>query len=159
MMCLTRSNIALDRKVLANLAVNEPYSFKSVVDEVLRQNDFKEFERSNPKITQQRGLLMAEAIQEGKLRVGGPPSPEELAEIEAALLPKPLDLYGLRYPEKDAKTERDYMRISFQEEDEEFLRDQARKTLTEAEQKRLPVEVLTDNWEEDMSLYKYKRKP
>jgi hypothetical protein len=32
-------------------------------------------------------------------------------------------------------------------------------TLTEKEQKRLQVEVLTDNWEEDMSLYKHKRKP
>ena len=28
------SNIHLDRKILANLAVNEPYSFKAVLDEV-----------------------------------------------------------------------------------------------------------------------------
>ena len=33
-MMLNRSNINLDRKVLADIAVNEPYSFKSVVDEV-----------------------------------------------------------------------------------------------------------------------------
>lgn len=31
---LVRSNIELDRKILADLAVNEPYSFKVVVDEV-----------------------------------------------------------------------------------------------------------------------------
>jgi large subunit ribosomal protein L20 len=29
-----KSNIDLDRKILANLALNEPYSFKSIVDEV-----------------------------------------------------------------------------------------------------------------------------
>jgi len=33
-MMLNRSNINLDRKVLADLAIYEPYSFKCVVDEV-----------------------------------------------------------------------------------------------------------------------------
>jgi hypothetical protein len=50
------------------------------------------------------------------------------------------------------------MRLSFKEEDEAFLQEQARLTLTDAEQKALPREVLTDNWTEDMSLYKHKRK-
>ena len=31
---LTQSNIELDRKILSDLAVNEPFSFKSVFDEV-----------------------------------------------------------------------------------------------------------------------------
>jgi large subunit ribosomal protein L20 len=31
---LNRSNIMLDRKILSNMAQNEPYSFKAVVDEV-----------------------------------------------------------------------------------------------------------------------------
>ena len=44
-MCLNRSNVQLDRKILADLAVNEPYSFKSVVDEVLAQTSFREFDR------------------------------------------------------------------------------------------------------------------
>ena len=35
-MCLNRSNLCLDRKVLADLAENEPYSFKAIVDEVKR---------------------------------------------------------------------------------------------------------------------------
>ena len=157
-MCLNRSNIKLDRKILANLAVNEPYSFKSVVDEVVRQNDYKEHDVLNPILRQQRGTLFAEAIQEGKLRVGGPPTPEELAEIEASLLPEPVHLYGLNNP-ADAKTKNDYMRISFEDEDKEWLEDQKRMTLTDKEQKRLQVEVLTDNWQEDMSLYKHKRKP
>ncbi len=72
---------------------------------------------------------------------------------------EPLKLYGLRFPEKDSKTDADYMRLSFIKEDEEFLADQKLKTLTPAEQKRLPREVLADNWEEDMSMYKHKRKP
>ena len=44
-MCLNRSNVTLDRKILAELAVNEPYSFKSVVDEVVKQTNFLEFEK------------------------------------------------------------------------------------------------------------------
>ena len=34
-MCLNRSNVTLDRKILAELAINEPYSFKAVLDEVV----------------------------------------------------------------------------------------------------------------------------
>ena len=30
----TRSNIELDRKILSDLAINEPYSFKAIVDEI-----------------------------------------------------------------------------------------------------------------------------
>ena len=32
--CLNRSNVKLDRKILAELAINEPYSFKVVIDEI-----------------------------------------------------------------------------------------------------------------------------
>ncbi len=40
-MCgLTRSNIQLDRKILADLAKYEPYSFKAVVDEVKVQFEY-----------------------------------------------------------------------------------------------------------------------
>ena len=39
-MCLNRSNITLDRKILADLALNEPFSFKAIVDEVKLQNKF-----------------------------------------------------------------------------------------------------------------------
>ena len=38
------------------------------------------------------------------------------------------------------------------------MRNQERLQLTLKEQKKLDREVLTDNWEEDMSLYKHKRK-
>ena len=158
-MCLNRSNIVLDRKVLADLAVNEPYSFKSVIDEVKKQASFVELEAQKPKLTKQRGMLFAEALDNGRLRAGGPPSEEELREIQASLLPPKLDMFGLRYPERDAKTKADHMRLSYKEEDEQFMADQELKTITVGEQKKLPREVLTDNWEEDMSLYKHKRKP
>ena len=61
---------------------------------------------------------------------GGPPTPEEIREMEAMLVPKPINMYGLRFPEKDSKTERDYMRLSYVEEDAEFLKEQERKTIT-----------------------------
>jgi len=51
------------------------------------------------------------------------------------------------------------MRISLKEEDEQYLKEQERLTLTEREQKKIPREVLQDNWEEDMSVFKNKRKP
>jgi hypothetical protein len=39
-------------------------------------------------------------------------------EIDAIIYNEPkAEIYGLRFPEKDAKTDRDYMRISFKEED------------------------------------------
>ena len=81
--------------------------------------------------------------------------PDEVREIMKE--PKAV-LYGLRFPEKDAKTERDYMRLSFTEEDAKFLKEQDLYTLTDKEQKRLPREVLDDNWKEDMSMYNNKRR-
>ena len=78
-------------------------------------------------------MLYSEALESGKLRFGAAPTPEELLEIEQMLIPKPIQLYGLRNPERDGKTERDYMRLSWIKEDEEFLVEQARKTITEKE--------------------------
>lgn len=37
--------------------------------------------------------------------------------------------------------------------------EQKRLSITKKEMKKLPREILTDNWQEDMSLYKNKRKP
>ena len=68
-------------------------------------------------------------------------------------------MYGLRFPERDSKTPADYVRLSYREEDEQFLKEQEYLTLTEKEQKKMPREVLQDNWDEDMSIYKNKRKP
>ena len=63
-MCLNRSNVSLDRKVLADLAVNEPFSFKAIVDEVRMQNEFEEmnYDNSNQRLRRQRESNLAEAI-------------------------------------------------------------------------------------------------
>jgi large subunit ribosomal protein L20 len=42
---LNRSNIELDRKILADLAQNEPFSFKAVIDEVVIQNEITNKQR------------------------------------------------------------------------------------------------------------------
>ena len=66
---------------------------------------------------------------------------------------------GDRFPEQHAKTDADYMRLSMIEEDDKFREEQARLQISVKEQKRLPREILTDNWQEDMNLYKNKRRP
>ena len=49
----------------------------------------------------------------------------------------PVHFYGLRNPEH-AKTDEDYLRLTFQEEDEEKRKDLEHMTLTMSEMKRLP---------------------
>ena len=36
------------------------------------------------------------------------------------------DMYGLRFPEKHGKTDADYMRLSFKDEDDEWRKEQSR---------------------------------
>lgn len=87
------------------------------------------------------------------------PTPEEIKEIEKSLIEPKAELYGLRFPERDAKTPADYMRLSYREEDEAYLKAQERLTMTDKEQKKYPTEVMADNWDEDMKAYAHKRKP
>jgi len=58
------------------------------------------------------------------------------------LIPAQAQIYGLRNPADAKNPKKDYMRISFKEEDEAFLADQQRKTLTHKEMKKQPREVL-----------------
>jgi len=51
------------------------------------------------------------------------------------------------------------MRLSMIEEDDKFRDEQSRLSITTKEQKKLPREILTDNWSEDLNLYKNKRRP
>ena len=60
---LTRSNIQLDRKILSDLAVNEPFSFKAVIEEVHKQVDFKEQVKVKPRYLQARGISYDQALQ------------------------------------------------------------------------------------------------
>ena len=101
-----------------------------------------------------QGVSFQQALDRGLLKMEKR-TPEEVRQIVQE--PKAV-MYGLRFPEKDAKTDRDYMRLSFVEEDEQFLKEQSLLNLTDKEQKRLPREVLADDWEEDMSMYNHKRK-
>jgi len=62
------------------------------------------------------GISYQQAIEKGYLRTTAPTA-EELAKIESDLIAPKAKLYGLRFPEKDAKTDRDYMRLSYREEE------------------------------------------
>ena len=68
---LTNSNIDLNRKILTNLAINEPYSFKAVVDEIKIQG--KLVEKPKPQIdfleALSKGLITQGNIFEKKLEV------------------------------------------------------------------------------------------
>jgi large subunit ribosomal protein L20 len=135
-MCgLTRSNIDIDRKILSSLAVSEPFSFKSVVQEVNKQSDLQAMMKTSPRYMRISGMSYQQALEKGFLREKAP-TPQELAEIEKQLIEPKVNLYGLRYPEKDAKTPKDYMRLSYKEEDEAYILDQSRKTLTTKEMKK-----------------------
>ncbi len=103
-------------------------------------------------------VTYAQALQAGYLRETVP-TKEELEIIEKELIPASAKLQGLRFPEKHAKTEEDFMRLSYIEEDKKWLEEQKLMELTRKEQKKLPREVLADDWQEDMSIYKHKRRP
>ena len=59
------SNVQLDRKILANLAVNEPYSFKSVMDEVKFQANMVEIAKRKPLVVEMQAVNYADAISKG----------------------------------------------------------------------------------------------
>jgi len=75
------------------------------------------------------------------------------------MIPAQAKIYGLRDPKSAKDPKKDPMRISFKEEDEAFIEEQQRKTLTLREMKKRPREVLQDGWDENMSMYAHKRKP
>jgi large subunit ribosomal protein L20 len=110
------SNIELDRKILDNLAKFEPYSFKAVVDEVKVQANFKEVLDRKPMVNTVTAISYADAMSKGLITPR-----KRLEEIQHIIeeVEKP-DIYGLRFPEKHAKTDADYMRLSMIEEDDKF---------------------------------------
>ena len=60
-----KSNIELDRKVLSNIAVNEPKSFKSVIDEVRMQAGLSEVMRRKPMVNKVTAVSLPEAFARG----------------------------------------------------------------------------------------------
>ena len=123
------SNLGLDRKILSNLALNEPYSFKSVVDEVRLQSGLSEHLHRKPLVSQMTGVSFNQALEKGFMKMENR-RPDEVQQILEE--PKAI-VYGLRFPERDAKTDADYLRVSFREEDDQWLKEQEILTLTEKE--------------------------
>jgi ATP-dependent phosphoenolpyruvate carboxykinase len=74
---LNRSNIELDRKVLQDMAVNEPFSFKAVVTEVNKQSDVINMMKIRPRLAEMRGMNYEQAMKAGYLREGPAPTKEE----------------------------------------------------------------------------------
>ena len=62
---LNNSNIILNRKILAQLAANEPFSFKSVIDEVRVQANIPEFKKHSIQ-DMIRGNLITSAVLDKK---------------------------------------------------------------------------------------------
>ena len=104
---LNRSNIKLDRKILANLAVNEPYSFKATLDQVMLNNSVAgAFVDTN-----KDAVTFKQAMKQNLLSFKIPEKEPEIPEIS---------IIGFLNPE-DAKTDKDFYRISFKEEDKKWL--------------------------------------
>jgi len=86
---LNNSNIQLNRKILADLATNEPFSFKAVVDEI----KLKPFVKTKP--VDEMGYL--EAMSKGYIIEGAVKE-----QVEKKL---ELPYFNLRFPEKYATPE------------------------------------------------------
>lgn len=86
---LNKSNIELNRKILADLAVNEPYSFKAIVDEI----------KLKPFVVQKTDNHMSyfEAMSKGYI-IEGTVKPKEEKALD-------LPYFGLRFPEKYSEKE------------------------------------------------------
>eukprot|EP00344_Euplotes_crassus_P001767 CAMPEP_0197002028 /NCGR_PEP_ID=MMETSP1380-20130617/6599_1 /TAXON_ID=5936 /ORGANISM="Euplotes crassus, Strain CT5" /LENGTH=134 /DNA_ID=CAMNT_0042419947 /DNA_START=277 /DNA_END=677 /DNA_ORIENTATION=+ len=129
--------------MLADLAVNEPYSFKATLDEVMKNNHIASAFLPKP-----RGdITYKEALKKNLLAFNVPEKEPEIPDLK---------ILRLRNPERDAGTDADYYRLSFREEDEKWLADQKKLQLTLKEMKKHPREVIEDDWDENPELYKHK---
>jgi hypothetical protein len=115
-----RTNIELDRKIMANLAHTEPYTFKAIVDEVKLKGKLDEFMKRKPVIDQMQAVSYTAALEKGLIKK----QKDFNFEVDAVMKKEePMRFFGLRFPERDAKTKEDYLRLSFVEEDAQFLED------------------------------------
>lgn len=92
--CLNRSNVILDRKILSDMAKNEPYSFKAVLDEIQSQVPLKS--QPNPE-----KINFQEAMEKKMLYLGEwDPSVEKDKSFKYAMNrdPNDADWYGLNHP-------------------------------------------------------------
>ena len=65
---LNNSNIDINRKVLANLAIHEPYSFKAIVDEIKVQNNLEKNSETDMEYVEalRRNFLVSEEVFENE---------------------------------------------------------------------------------------------
>ena len=125
-----RTNIELDRKIMAGLAHAEPFSFKAVVDEVKLQAKISDFITRKPIVNDMQAISYHAALEKGLIKE----QKDFNYELDTVIRKEdPVRLYGLRNPEKDAKTDADYLRLSFVEEDAKWLEEQKLMTLTPKE--------------------------
>ncbi len=107
----------MNRVILSDLAKNEPYTFKAVVNEVVTQVQPELLQEEKAEMTYQ------EAFDKGYIGWNF------VSEEDMPNRPT-LKWWGLRYPEKDGRTEADYLRASYREEDREWIKQQEKETLT-----------------------------
>ena len=98
---LNHSNIVLDRKILAELAINEPFSFKAVIDEVKLQTglvaETKPFNLESVKKAVMEGTVILPGatlppLEEVKEKAKGKPYViSELIKFKTKKLPKPTE--------------------------------------------------------------------
>jgi large subunit ribosomal protein L20 len=91
---LNRSNVTLDRKILADMAKNEPYSFKAVLDEIRTQ-------APSPNKMKQETITFQEAVEKKMLHFGeydNSPNKDNKFKYAALTDPKAADWYGLNDP-------------------------------------------------------------
>lgn len=123
---LNRSNILLDRKILADLAKNEPFSFKAVFDEV----------SSKVKLPTRRPdeVSFEEALQKGLLYHGEYIQKDTRHRIARPFYPKEgePDYFG---------TTREDFPYFYKEQDAEYFRKYA---INEKIEKKLPAEYYDD---------------
>lgn len=67
--------------------------------------------KARPRYVAAKGMNYAEALKAGYLRTTVPTA-AEIVEIEKSLIEPKANIYGLRFPEKDGKTDKDYLRLS-----------------------------------------------
>lgn len=104
---LNNSNINLDRKILAELSVNEPYSFKAIIDEVKLQTQIGREARTKDVNAYERAVLDGTIFPVGTV----PPSIEEIKE---KMKEKELDLLKdlkLPYNKLEKPTEEEFEKL------------------------------------------------
>lgn len=115
---------------MAGLAHAEPFSFKAVVDEVKLQAKISDFITRKPIVNDMQAISYHAALEKGLIKE----QKDFNYELDTVIRKEdPVRLYGLRNPEKDAKTDADYLRLSFVEEDAKWLEEQKLMTLTPKE--------------------------